>query len=104
MKSRQSQSGFFLQSAAEFQGCLTFVSYMRKPDNEDSQSYTEKQPLSDRRSLFRALPAEADKDLVICRVEQYPLVRRQTMKRRTEWSFHKLWVHLSRVTSQIKRR
>lgn len=93
----------FLQSGAEFQGWLTFVSYMRKPDNEDSQSYTENQPLSDCRSLFRALLAEADKHLLICRVELYPLVRWQTMKRRTEWSFHKLRVHLSRVTSQIKR-
>lgn len=101
MKRRRSQNGF--SSRAEPSFGAKVVSYMRKPDNEDSQSYPENQPLSDSLSLFHVLPAEADMYLVICRVELCPLVRRQTMKRLTEWSFHKLRVHLSRVTSQIKR-
>lgn len=47
-----------------------------------------------------ALPAEADKYLVIWRL--HLLVRLQTMQTCPEWSRHKLQVHLSRVTSQRK--
>lgn len=57
----------------------------------------------DASTLLPTVQDEADKFLVISRVELYPLARLQTMTRRTEWSHQKPQVHLSRVTPQIKR-